>query len=583
MRTTYSGLVDEKLIGQTVTLYGWAHRRRDHGGVIFIDLRDREGLVQVVCDPDRPDVFATADKVRNEFCLAVVGVVRARPEGTKNEHLISGGVEVLCQKLEILNPSLPPPFQLDDDTVSESARLTYRVLDLRRQQMQRNLKLRFKVAQAFRHFLDENGFIDIETPFLTKSTPEGARDYLVPSRTMDGHFFALPQSPQLFKQLLMIAGFDRYYQIVKCFRDEDLRADRQPEFTQIDLEMSFVDQDDVIAMQEGFLAKVFRELKGVEIQLPLPRITWDEAMERYGSDKPDTRFGFELKKLNDVVKDCGFKVFTDCMANGGDVRGICVTGGSEQFSRKDIDKLTDMTKAYGAKGLVWIRVHEGEYKSSVDKFFSQEELAEIAKVFDAKTDDLIFICSDRAKVTYDSLGFLRRECAKRMGLLDDNQYNLLWVVDFPMFEEDEEDHSLKAMHHPFTCPKLDQLELLDTDPLAVKADAYDIVLNGVELGGGSVRIHDKNLQAKMFEVLGLTKEDCDEKFGFLIEAFKYGAPPHAGLAYGLDRFVMLLLGEPSIREVIAFPKNQNAQCLVSSAPSPVDPTQLDELGITTKE
>ena len=381
----------------------------------------------------------------------------------------------------------------------------------------------------------------------------------------------------------MVGGTDRYMQIVKCFRDEDLRADRQPEFTQIDLEMSFVDQDDVIAIQEGFLAKVFRELKGVEIQLPLPRITWDEAMERYGSDKPDTRFGFELRKLNDTVKDCSFKVFTDCLANGGDVRGICVTGGSEQFSRKDIDKLTDMTKAYGAKGLVWIRVNDGEYKSSVDKFFSQEELAEIAKVFDAKKDDLIFICSDRAKVTYDSLGFLRRECAKRMGLLDDNQYNLLWVVDFPMFEEDEEDHSLKAMHHPFTCPKLDQLELLDTDPLAVKADAYDIVLNGVELGGGSVRIHDKNLQAKMFEVLGLTKEECDEKFGFLIEAFKYGAPPHAGLAYGLDRFVMLLLGEPSIREVIAFPKNQNAQCLVSSAPSPVDQAQLDELGITTKQ
>ena len=341
-------------------------------------------------------------------------------------------------------------------------------------------------------------------------------------------------------------------------------------------------QDDVIAMQEGFLAKVFRELKGVEISLPLPRITWDEAMERYGSDKPDTRFGFELRKLNDVVKDCSFKVFTDCLANGGDVRGICVTGGSEKFSRKDIDKLTDMTKAYGAKGLVWIRVHDGEFKSSVDKFFSQEELAEIAKVFDAKKDDLIFICSDRAKVTYDSLGFLRRECAKRMDLLDDTQYNLLWVVDFPMFEEDEEDHSLKAMHHPFTCPKLDQLDLLDTNPLAVKADAYDIVLNGVELGGGSVRIHDKNLQAKMFEVIGLTPEECDEKFGFLIEAFKYGAPPHAGLAYGLDRFVMLLLGEPSIREVIAFPKNQNAQCLVSSAPSPVDPAQLEELGITTK-
>ena len=577
--------VSNKNIGETVTVMGWVQKSRNKGGIIFVDLRDRSGILQLIFEEADcgAESFAKAEKLRSEFVIAVTGRVEAR-SGAVNENLKTGAIEIRADYLRILAESETPPFPIEENSKSkEDLRLKYRYLDLRRPDIQRNLMTRSRVAILTRAFLAEEGFLEIETPTLIKSTPEGARDYLVPSRVHPGSFYALPQSPQLFKQLLMVGGTDRYMQIVKCFRDEDLRADRQPEFTQIDLEMSFVDQDDVIAMQEGFLAKVFRELKGVEIQLPLPRITWDEAMERYGSDKPDTRFGFELKKLNDVVKDCGFKVFTDCMANGGDVRGICVTGGSEQFSRKDIDKLTDMTKAYGAKGLVWIRVHEGEYKSSVDKFFSQEELAEIAKVFDAKTDDLIFICSDRAKVTYDSLGFLRRECAKRMGLLDDNQYNLLWVVDFPMFEENEEDHSLKAMHHPFTCPKLDQLELLDTDPLAVKADAYDIVLNGVELGGGSVRIHDKNLQAKMFEVLGLTKEDCDEKFGFLIEAFKYGAPPHAGLAYGLDRFVMLLLGEPSIREVIAFPKNQNAQCLVSSAPSPVDQTQLDELGITTKE
>ena len=582
-RTHMCGTLNVENVNQEVVLNGWVAKRRNLGGLIFVDLRDKTGIVQVTFNDKIPqELFEKADALRSEYVIGVKGIVKER--SAKNENIPTGEIEVFATDMVLYSEADTPPIYIkDDDNVDDNLRLKYRYLDLRKTKMQRNLTFRHKVCKCARDYFDENGFTEVETPMLIKSTPEGARDYIVPSRVYPGEFYALPQSPQLFKQLLMVGGTDRYMQIVKCFRDEDLRADRQPEFTQIDLEMSFVDQDDVIAIQEGFLAKVFRELKGVEIQLPLPRITWDEAMERYGSDKPDTRFGFELRKLNDTVKDCSFKVFTDCLANGGDVRGICVTGGSEQFSRKDIDKLTDMTKAYGAKGLVWIRVNDGEYKSSVDKFFSQEELAEIAKVFEAKKDDLIFICSDRAKVTYDSLGFLRRECAKRMGLLDDNQYNLLWVVDFPMFEEDEEDHSLKAMHHPFTCPKLDQLELLDTDPLAVKADAYDIVLNGVELGGGSVRIHDKNLQAKMFEVLGLTKEECDEKFGFLIEAFKYGAPPHAGLAYGLDRFVMLLLGEPSIREVIAFPKNQNAQCLVSSAPSPVDQAQLDELGITTKQ
>lgn len=432
-----------------------------------------------------------------------------------------------------------------------------------------------------RKFMEQEGFLEIETPMLTKSTPEGARDYLVPSRVHPGEFYALPQSPQLFKQLLMVSGTDRYMQIVKCFRDEDLRADRQPEFTQIDLEMSFVEADDVMAVQEGFLQKLFHDLMGVDIQLPLPRLTWDEAMERYGSDKPDLRFGFELHCLNHLAQGCGFKVFTDALEAGGDVRGICIDGGADQFSRKEIDKLTAAVKDYGAKGMVWMKVGEGEINSSVNKFFTQEELAAYAAEFEAKPGDLIFIVSDKKKVVFDSLGFLRREIARRLGLLNDKDFKLLWVVDFPMFEKDDETGELKAMHHPFTQPKLDQVPLLDTDPTAVKAEAYDIVLNGVELGGGSIRIHDKDLQAKIFEVLGLTKEECDEKFGFLIEAFKYGVPPHGGLAYGLDRLVMLLAGESSIREVIAFPKNQNAQCLVSNAPSPVAEDQLKELGIST--
>ena len=445
--------------------------------------------------------------------------------------------------------------------------------------MQRNMAFRHKVTKLARDYFDENGFTEIETPMLIKSTPEGARDYVVPSRVYPGSFYALPQSPQLFKQLLMVAGCDRYMQIVKCFRDEDLRADRQPEFTQIDLEMSFVDMDDVIDMQEGFLKRLFKELMNVEIKTPLPRLTWKEAMERYGSDKPDIRFGFELKKLNDVVAGCGFKVFTDALAAGGDVRGICIDGGSDKFSRKDIDKLTESARSYGAKGLVWIRAGEEEFNSSVNKFFTQQQLAEIASVFGSKAGDLILIVSDRPKVVFDTLGFLRREIAKRMGLLDDKVYNLLWVVDFPLFEKDDETGQLKAMHHPFTSPKAEQISLLDSEPENVMADAYDIVLNGVELGGGSIRIHDRKLQSKMFEVLGLTPEECSEKFGFLIEAFKYGAPPHGGLAYGLDRMVMLLLGEPSIREVMAFPKNQNAQCLVSDAPSPIDEAQMEELGI----
>ena len=581
-RTNMCGELNISNVGEDVVLNGWVAKQRNMGGIIFVDLRDKTGICQVTFDDNTAkDLFNKADTLRSEYVVGIKGTVRER--SSKNMNIPTGEVEVFATDLVLYSEADTPPIYIkDDDNVDDNLRLKYRYLDLRKTKMQRNLTFRHKVTKCARDYFDANGFTEVETPMLIKSTPEGARDYIVPSRVFPGEFYALPQSPQLFKQLLMVGGTDRYMQIVKCFRDEDLRADRQPEFTQIDLEMSFVDQDDVIRIQEGFLQKVFHDLKGVDIKLPLPRLTWDEAMERYGSDKPDTRFGFELKKLNDTVNNCEFKVFTDCLADGGDVRGICVTDGSNHFSRKDIDKLTEQCRAYGAKGLVWIRMNEGEIASSVSKFFNQDQLKEIADVFDAKTDDLIFICSAKAKVTYDTLGFLRRECAKRMGLLDDSVYNLLWVVDFPMFEMDDEDGTMKAMHHPFTHPKEEDIPMLDTDPLKVRADAYDIVLNGVELGGGSVRIHDKNLQAKMFEVLGLTKEQCDEKFGFLIEAFKYGAPPHAGLAYGLDRFVMLLLGEPSIREVIAFPKNQNAQCLVSSAPSPVDDSQLEELGIKTK-
>lgn len=581
-RTHMCGTLNIDNVGQEVVLNGWVAKRRNLGGLIFVDLRDKTGIVQVTLDDKIPqELFDRADSLRSEYVVGVKGKVCER--SAKNANIATGEIEVFATDLVIYSEADTPPIYIkDDDNVDDNLRLKYRYLDLRKNKMQRNLTFRHQVTKLARDYFDSCGFTEVETPMLIKSTPEGARDYIVPSRVYPGSFYALPQSPQLFKQLLMVGGTDRYMQIVKCFRDEDLRADRQPEFTQIDLEMSFVDMDDVIEIQEGFLKKIFSELMGVEIKTPLPRITWEEAMERYGSDKPDTRFGFELKKLNDRVAGCDFKVFTDALAAGGDVRGICIDGGSEQFSRKDIDKLTEQAKAYGAKGLVWIRAAEGEYNSSVNKFFSQEQLGEIAAVFDAKPGDLILICSDKPKVVFDTLGFLRREIARRMGLLDDKQYNLLWVVDFPMFEEDDETGALKAMHHPFTCPKLDQVHLLDTAPADVKANAYDIVLNGVELGGGSIRIHDKDLQAKMFEVLGLTKEECEEKFGFLIEAFKYGAPPHGGLAYGLDRLVMLLLGEQSIREVIAFPKNQNAQCLVSEAPAPVDKAQLDELGISVE-
>ena len=581
-RTHLCGNLNIENAGEEVVLNGWVAKQRSLGGLIFVDLRDKTGIVQITFDDTIPkEVFAQAEALRSEYVIGIKGIVKER--AAKNPNLPTGDIEVFAKDLVLYSESETPPIYIkDDDKVDDNLRLKYRYLDLRKLKMQENVRFRHQVTKLTRDYFDENGFTEIETPILIKSTPEGARDYLVPSRVNQGHFYALPQSPQLFKQLLMVSGCDRYMQIAKCFRDEDLRADRQPEFTQIDLEMSFVDQDDVIEMQEGFLKRLFKELMDIEIETPFPRMTYDEAMRRYGSDKPDTRFGFELKSLNEVVADTEFKVFADALAGGGAVRGICIDDGSAKFSRKDIDKLTEQTKHYGAKGVIWIRVEENEIKSSVNKFFDQEQLKEIAAVFEAKAGDLILIVADRAKVVFDSLGFLRRHIAGILGLLDDKQFNLLWVTDFPMFEKDDETGELKAMHHPFTHPKQEDIPLLDTAPEKVKADAYDIVLNGVELGGGSIRIHESELQAKMFKVLKLTDEECQEKFGFLLEAFKYGAPPHGGLAYGLDRLVMLLSGEHSIREVMAFPKNQNAQCMVSEAPGLVEEAQLEELGISLR-
>ena len=564
--------------GKNVVLNGWVSKARSLGSLVFVDIRDKTGITQVTFNEDVPaEVLEKAKSLSREYCIGVKGVVKER--SSKNSNIPTGDIEVFADDLTIYSTSETPPIYIkDDDNVNDELRLKYRYLDLRKQKMQRNLTFRHKIVKCTRDYFDEQGFTEVETPVLIKPTPEGARDYIVPSRVHNGYFYALPQSPQMFKQLLMVGGTDRYVQIAKCFRDEDLRADRQPEFTQIDLEMSFAGVDDVIEVQEGFLKRVMKEVKGIDIETPFPRLSYDEAMERYGSDKPDTRFDIELVKLNDLFEDCGFELFTKTLAEGGDIRGICVPGGAEEFSRKKIDKLVSEVKHYGAKGLITIKYEGSEITSSISKFFSEEEMKAIMDRFGAKSGDMVFIVSDAPKVTYDSLGFLRRRIAGMMGLLDDDQYNFLWVVDFPMFEKDE-DGNLSAMHHPFTQPKLDELDKLDTDILGLKANAYDIVLNGVELGGGSVRIHDKDLQARMFKVLGLTEEECQMKFGFLIEAFKYGAPPHAGLAYGLDRLVMLLLGEKSIREVIVFPKNQAAECPVCEAPAPAGEGQLEELGI----
>jgi aspartyl-tRNA synthetase len=575
------GELNSAHIGQEVVLNGWIQRRRNLGGLIFCDLRDKTGIVQIVFNQDVPEeLFKKADSLRSEFVVGVQGTVKERQ--SKNKDLPTGDIEVFVDDLVIYSQAETPPIYIkDDDDVSENLRMKYRYLDLRKPRMQGNLQFRHKVTKLTRDFFDSCGFTEIETPMLIKPTPEGARDYLVPSRVNRGRFYALPQSPQMFKQLLMVSGADRYFQIVKCFRDEDLRADRQPEFTQIDIEMSFVDVDDVIEVQEKYLQQLFSQLMGIEISLPLPRITHQEAMERYGSDKPDTRFGFELRSLIEKVKDSPFPMFANAIAEGGDVRAININGYSADFSRKDLDRLQDeIKKTFGAKGLAWIRVGEDEITSSFNKFYDQEGLRKLAETVDGKPGDLILIVAGEPGVVFDSLGYLRREIADRMGLLDDNVFNLLWVVDFPLLEYDEELKRFKAMHHPFTSPKEEDIPLLDKDPAQVKAKAYDIVLNGVELGGGSIRIHDRDLQSKMFSVLGLTKEEAEEKFGFLLEAFKYGTPPHGGIAYGLDRLVMLLCGEKSIREVIAFPKNQAAVCMLSEAPGEAIKEQLDELGIS---
>ncbi|WP_343633055.1 aspartate--tRNA ligase [Roseateles sp.] len=587
MRTCYAGQVSEKLLDQTVTLMGWAHRRRDHGGVIFIDLRDREGLVQIVCDPDRAEMFKVAEEVRNEYCVKIVGKVRARPAGTENANLVSGKVEVLCHELEVLNPSVTPAFPLDDENISETTRLTHRVLDLRRPYMQNNLMLRYRVAMEARKFLDEHGFVDIETPMLTKSTPEGARDYLVPSRVHDGMFFALPQSPQLFKQLLMVAGFDRYYQITKCFRDEDLRADRQPEFTQIDIETSFLGEEEIRAMFEGMIRHVFRKALNVELG-DYPVMKYAEAMHRFGSDKPDLRVKLEFTELTDVMGDVDFKVFsTPATTPGGRVVALLVPGGA-QMSRGEIDAYTEFVKIYGAKGLAWIKVNEVAkgregLQSPIVKNLHDKAVADILTRTGAKDGDLIFFGADKAKIVNDAIGGLRlkvghSEFGKSSGLFED-KWAPLWVVDFPMFEEDEENKRWAAVHHPFTAPKDGHEDLMVSDPGKCIAKAYDMVLNGWELGGGSVRIHRADVQAKVFEALNISPEEQRVKFGFLLDALQYGAPPHGGLAFGLDRLVTLMTKAESIRDVIAFPKTQRAQCLLTGAPSNVDEKQLRELHI----
>jgi aspartyl-tRNA synthetase len=587
MRTSYCGQVSETLMGQTVTLMGWAHRRRDHGGVIFLDLRDREGMVQVVCDPDRPEMFRIAEDVRNEFCLKVVGRVRARPAGTENANLTSGKVEVLCHELEVLNPSITPPFQLDDDNLSETTRLTHRVLDLRRPAMQRNMILRYRVAMEVRKFLDANGFIDIETPMLTKSTPEGARDYLVPSRVHDGMFFALPQSPQLFKQLLMVAGFDRYYQITKCFRDEDLRADRQPEFTQIDIETSFLTEEEIRTMFEGMIRSTFQHAIGVELPA-FPVMKYADAMRLYGSDKPDLRVKLEFTELTDVMADVDFKVFSvPATSKDGRVVALRVPGGGE-MSRGEIDAYTEFVKIYGARGLAWIKVNDAGkgregLQSPIVKNLHDKAIAELLARTGAKSGDLLFFGADRAKVVNDAIGALRvkvghSEFGKAHGLVQ-GTWEPLWVVDFPMFEYDDDAQRWNAVHHPFTSPKDGHEDWLETDPGRCIAKAYDVVLNGVELGGGSVRIHREEVQSKVFRALKIDAEEAQAKFGFLLDALQYGAPPHGGIAIGLDRFVMLMTGAESLRDVIAFPKTQRAQDLLTNAPGPVDEKQLRELHI----
>lgn len=580
-RNIMCGDARESHIGQKVTVMGWVQRNRNLGGLQFIDLRDREGILQVVFNDDLgEEILEKAKSIRPEYCIAVTGEIVKRE--SVNPNMPTGMVELKAEELKILSESDTPPIYIKEDLdAAESIRLKYRYLDLRRPDMQNIFKIRHKTTKAIRDYLDQNGFLEMETPILTKSTPEGARDYLVPSRNYPGMFYALPQSPQLFKQLLMVSGFDRYFQIVKCFRDEDLRANRQPEFTQVDLEMSFVEQDDVMALNEGLIKHVFKEVLGVDVKTPIKRMTFKDVMEKYGSDKPDLRFGMEITNLSDVVKECGFKVFTDAVANGGSVRGLCLEGGAS-MGRKDIDRLGEFVKTFKAKGLAWIQLKEEGVKSPIAKFFQEEELNKIIETMGAKTGDLILIVADKNSVVLKALGELRLELSRKFDLVKDkSEFNFTWITEFDLLEYDEEEGRYFAAHHPFTMPMDEDIKYLDTDPGRVRAKAYDLVLNGEELGGGSIRIHDTKLQEKMFEVLGFTQESAWERFGFLLEAFKFGPPPHGGLAFGLDRMIMFLAGTENIKDVITFPKNQNAFCYLTEAPNIVDEEQLKELGIET--
>ncbi|MGG0283543.1 aspartate--tRNA ligase [Peribacillus butanolivorans] len=579
-RTYFNGEVTEAAIGEKVTLKGWVQKRRDLGGVIFIDLRDRSGVVQVVFNPDiSAEALATAEKIRNEYVLDIQGTVIKRDEANFNPNVSTGTIEVQAESVTILNEAKTPPFIIDERTdVSEDIRLKYRYLDLRRPAMFETLKMRNQTTKAIRDYLDGEGFLDIETPILTKSTPEGARDYLVPSRVHEGEFYALPQSPQIFKQLLMVSGFERYYQIARCFRDEDLRADRQPEFTQIDIETSFMSQEDIIKTAENMMAKVMKDVKGLDVTLPFPRMTYNEAMSRYGSDKPDTRFEMELIDVSEIVKDSDFKVFTGAVANGGQVKAIVVKGGNADYSRKDIDALAEFAAIYGAKGLAWLKVEEDGVKGPIAKFFAEDQ-QQLVAVLEAEVGDLILFVADKKSIVADALGALRIKLGKERGLIDQSKFNFLWVTDWPLLEYDEEEGRYYAAHHPFTMPFREDLEKLESDPASVRAQAYDLVLNGYELGGGSLRIFERDVQEKMFKVLGFTEEEANAQFGFLMDAFEYGTPPHGGIALGLDRMVMLLAGRTNLRDTIAFPKTASASDLLVDAPSTVSDKQLAELSL----